>query len=86
MVFKRYRYALREILDKISTEDIYSEALALLIRAADNGNKNAAYAAFCFYELLLVNKRVLEEYTIELKGVGVSMSQVSADSCGKGTL
>lgn len=83
MVFKRYRYALREILDKISTEDIYSEALALLIRAADNGNRNAAYAAFMFYHLILINKRVLEAYTIRLPGTDGCSEKQLASACLK---
>lgn len=85
IIFRRYRYASREVMDKFSKENIYSEALVFLLRAA--------YAAFCFYELLLVNKRVLEEYTIELPGIdGCSEKELASaclkylHSCGKGTL
>lgn len=83
IIFRRYRYASREVMDKFSKENIYSEALVFLLRAADNGNKNAAYAAFCFYELLLVNKRVLEEYTIELPGIDGCSEKELASACLK---
>ena len=34
IIFRRYRYASREVMDKFSKENIYSEALVFLLRAA----------------------------------------------------